>query len=173
MRNALSVFTDDAGWRKDGSPAWLMAFEANAAMVRQIRDRHRNEEVRERIPADYHGVVMITDRTGHYGTEAFAAVRKQKCLAHMLQSISGVVDRIRTKRDGSASERFLDRLFNLALSARNQRESAPRLIWIRRRRATRCRSFPVCRTSQRTAVHMAHMLGPDTVKCQEYRHAIS
>jgi hypothetical protein len=28
---ANSVFTDDVGWRVGGSPAWLMAFEADAA----------------------------------------------------------------------------------------------------------------------------------------------
>ena len=34
---------------------WLMAFETDTATVYQVRRRHRNEEVRERIPADYAG----------------------------------------------------------------------------------------------------------------------
>ena len=41
------VHTDDTGWRVDGGPAFLMAFETDEATVYQVRARHRNEEVRE------------------------------------------------------------------------------------------------------------------------------
>jgi hypothetical protein len=91
IRESPFVHTDDTGWRERGSSAWLMAFETDSAVVYQVRPRHRNEEVRERIPAAYDGV-MITDRAGVYDAEAFAGVRKQKCLAHVLRSISGVVE---------------------------------------------------------------------------------
>ena len=69
-----------------------MVFETDAATVYQIRARHRNEEVRERIPADYQGV-MVTDRAGVYDAEAFAAVKKQKCISHVLRSLSEVVEK--------------------------------------------------------------------------------
>lgn len=53
------VHTDDTGWRGGGEPAFLMAFETEAATVYQVRPRH--EEVQEVIPADDVGV-MVTDR---------------------------------------------------------------------------------------------------------------
>jgi transposase len=46
------VHTDDTGWRVGGEPAYLMAFDTDAATVYQIRPRHRDEEVHEVIPAD-------------------------------------------------------------------------------------------------------------------------
>jgi hypothetical protein len=91
VADAPHVHTDDTGWREGGSPAWLMAFETDAATVYQVRARHRNEEVRERIPADYEGV-MITDRAGVYDAEAFAAVRKQKCISHVQRSLKEVIE---------------------------------------------------------------------------------
>lgn len=48
---AVAVHTDDTGWRVGGAPAHLMAFETTAGTVYQVRDRHRNEEVREVVPA--------------------------------------------------------------------------------------------------------------------------
>lgn len=84
VREAPHVHTDDTGWREGGSPAWLMAFETDAATVYQVRPRHRNQEVRERIPADYTGV-MIVDRGSSYEAAALAEVKKQTCLAHVLR----------------------------------------------------------------------------------------
>src|ERR1017187_2297999 len=53
---APAVYTDDTGWRIHGETAHLMTFDTDQATVFQIRGRHRNEEVRELIPADYaHG----------------------------------------------------------------------------------------------------------------------
>ncbi len=60
VREAPFVHTDDTGWR-GGSPAWRMAFVTDTATVYQVRPRHRNEEVGERVPADSAGV-MSTDR---------------------------------------------------------------------------------------------------------------
>ncbi len=59
------VHTDDTGWRIGGVPAFLMTFETDTATVYQIRDHHRNEEVREVSPTDYPGV-MVTDRGPTY-----------------------------------------------------------------------------------------------------------
>ena len=85
------VHTDDTGWREAGRPAWLMAFETDTVTVYQVRPRHRNQEVRERIPADYQGT-MITDRGTTYDAAELSAIRRQVCLAHVLRSISEVVE---------------------------------------------------------------------------------
>lgn len=84
------VHTDDTGWRVGGEPAFLMAFETEAATVSQVRPRHRHEEVQEVIPADYVGV-MVTDRGRSYDAQAFADVRQQKCLAHIQRSLREVL----------------------------------------------------------------------------------
>ena len=84
------VHTDDTGWRVDGEGAFLMAFETEDATVYQVRARHRNEEVREVVPSEYGGV-MVTDRGRSYDAQALSGVRQQKCLAHVLRSISEVV----------------------------------------------------------------------------------
>ena len=91
IASAPFVHTDDTGWRQGGVPAWLMAFETDAATVYQVCGRHRNEEVRERIPADYAGV-MITDRGKSYDAAELSGVRQQKCVAHVLRSLSEVLE---------------------------------------------------------------------------------
>jgi transposase len=86
------VHTDDTGWRVGGEPSHLMTFETETATVYQIRPRHRHNEVQEVIPANYGGV-MVTDRGRSYDAQAFDHVDQQKCLAHILRSISAVVER--------------------------------------------------------------------------------
>lgn len=90
VKDSRAVHTDDTGWRVGGESAFLMVFETDEATVYQVRPRHRNEEVREVVPSDYQGV-MITDRGRSYDAQALADVRQQKCLAHVLRSISDVV----------------------------------------------------------------------------------
>ena len=97
MRVAV-VHTDDTGWRVGGEGAFLMAFETDEATVYQVRARHRNEEVREVVPSDYGGV-MVTDRGRSYDAQALSGVKQQKCLAHVLRSISEV-SRPRWAEDG-------------------------------------------------------------------------
>ena len=91
VRDRPSVHTDDTGWRVGGEPAFLRAFETDEATVYQVRSRHRNEEVREVVPSDYRGV-MVTDRGRSYDALALSGVKQQKCLAHVLRSISDVVE---------------------------------------------------------------------------------
>ncbi len=86
VRESEYVHTDDTGWRIDGKNAHLMAFETtgeDAVTVFQIRDRHRSEEVRELIPADYAGV-MTTDRGKSYDAKTLSEVRQNKCVAYPL-----------------------------------------------------------------------------------------
>ena len=85
------VHTDDTGWRVGGERAYLMAFETEESTVYQVRGRHRNEEVREVVPSGYAGV-MVTDRGRSYDAQALSGVKQQKCLAHVLRSISDVVE---------------------------------------------------------------------------------
>ena len=98
------VHTDDTGWRVGGEPAFLMAFETDEATVYQVRARHRNEEVREVVPSDYGGV-MVTDRGRSYDAQALSGVKQQKCLAHVLRSISEVVQ-TKTGRGRSFGKRL-------------------------------------------------------------------
>jgi transposase len=89
---APAVYTDDTGWRIHGQTAHLMTFDTDQATVFQIRRRHRNEEVRELIPADYAGV-MVTDRGKSYDAEELLGVRQQKCLDHLKENINEVLER--------------------------------------------------------------------------------
>src|SRR6266516_3387091 len=91
MAQAARVHTDDTGWRVGGKPAQLMAFTTPTATVYQIRRRHRNQEVREVIPADYAGV-LCCDRGKSYDAQALAAVKQQKCLAHLQRSVSELLE---------------------------------------------------------------------------------
>ena len=119
------VHTDDTGWRVDGEGAFLMAFETEDATVDQVRGRHRNEEVREVVPGDYGGV-MVTDLGRSYDAQALSGVRQQKCPAHVLRSISEVVE---TKRgrgrtpDRSRGHGFGKRLSELLRKAMELRQS--------------------------------------------------
>ena len=117
VRASPFVHTDDTGWRVGGKPAFLMAFETGEATVYQVRARHRNEEVREVVPSDYGGV-MVTDRGRSYDAEALSGVRQQKCLAHVLRSISEVV---KTKTGRGRS--FGKRLSGLLREAMDLREA--------------------------------------------------
>lgn len=90
MPESPVVHTDDTSWRVGGDPAYLMAFDTDEATVYQSRSQHRHEEVQEVLPLDYEGV-MVTDRGRSYDAQAFNDVKPQKCLAHILRSISDVV----------------------------------------------------------------------------------
>ena len=128
VRESAVVHTDDTGWRVGGEGAFLMAFETDDATVYQVRGRHRNEEVREVVPGHYAGV-MVTDRARSYDARALSGVRQQKCLAHVLRSISEVVQtkvgRGRTP-DRSRGHGFGKRLSELLREAMELRESERR-----------------------------------------------
>jgi hypothetical protein len=92
VATAPAVYTDDTGWRIHGETAHLMTFDTDQATVFQIRRRHRNEEVRELIPADYAGV-MVTDRGKSYDAAELLGVQQQKCLDHLKENINEVLER--------------------------------------------------------------------------------
>jgi transposase len=85
------VPTDDTGWRVAGKPAFLMAFVNQSLSVYQVRPQHRNEEVRELVPADFGGV-MICDRGRSYDAAELEGVAQQKCLAHLIRNSAKLSD---------------------------------------------------------------------------------
>lgn len=91
VARAPVVYTDDTGWRIAGKPAWLMGFQTDDATVFQILPRHRNEEVRRIVPANYAGI-LSTDRGVSYDAKALAAVRQNKCCAHIRRSIKKAME---------------------------------------------------------------------------------
>jgi hypothetical protein len=91
VREQAMVHTDDTGWRVGGDRAFLMAFVNPALSVYQIRPRHRNEEVRELIPADFGGV-MVCDRGRSYDAVELEGVAQQKCLAHLIRNAAKIAE---------------------------------------------------------------------------------
>ena len=89
VANSERVNTDDTGWRTGGKGSFLMGFETPDAVFYQIRERHRNEEVREVIPSDYQGV-MCTDRGKSYDAKELLEVKQQKCLSHIQRNLTDV-----------------------------------------------------------------------------------
>lgn len=86
-----AVGTDDTGWKVGGVTAFLMGFFSRLTSVFQIRERHRNEEVREVIPASYQGT-LSTDRGRSYDARAMDPIKQQKCLAHIHGSLSEALE---------------------------------------------------------------------------------
>ena len=91
VREQPAVHTDDTGWRVGGDTAFLMAFVNPRLSVYQIRRQHRNEEVRELIPANFAGV-MICDRGKSYDAEELNEIAQQKCLAHLIRNAVEVAE---------------------------------------------------------------------------------
>jgi hypothetical protein len=108
VKEQAVIHTDDTGWRVGGAPAYLMAFVNQALSVYQIRPRHRNEEVRELIPADFSGV-MICDRGPSYDAREMEDIAQQKCLSHLIRNAKAVEEsktgRARQPRHGSRALR--------------------------------------------------------------------
>jgi hypothetical protein len=81
-----------------------MAFETDGGTVYHIRPRHRHHEVQEVMPPHYAGV-LVTDRGRSYDAQTFDGVPQQKCLAHVQQSISDVLE-TKTGRTRDFGEQF-------------------------------------------------------------------
>jgi transposase len=89
VKEQAVIHTDDTGWRVGGTSAFLMAFVNQSLSVYQVRPRHRNEEVRELIPADFPGV-MVCDRGPSYDARELEDVAQQKCLSHLIRNAKAV-----------------------------------------------------------------------------------
>jgi transposase len=141
VTTAPAVYTDDTGWRIHGQTAHLMTFDTDESTVFQIRRRHRNEEVRELIPADYAGV-MITDRGKSYDAEELLGVKQQKCLDHLKENINEVLE-----HKAGRARSFGLRLKSILREARQ--------LW-RDRRAGKAKKFPaeVKRIEEELTTHL-------------------
>ena len=148
VATAPVVHTDDTGWRIHGATAHLMAFDTDQATVFQIRRRHRNEEVRELIPADYAGV-MVTDRGKSYDAEEFLGVEQQKCLDHLKENINEVLE----GKVGSAR--------NFGLKLKSILQNA-RQLW-RDQRAGKAENFQADgeRFEEQLTIHLRHRILQD------------
>lgn len=106
------VNTDDTGWRVRGLAAQLMNFNTDDTSIFQIRRHHRNEEVREVVPANYSGV-LGTDRAPMYDAAELSGVLQQKCNGHILKNIHDIME----EQDGNNRwfGRDLKDLFRTAL----------------------------------------------------------
>jgi transposase len=110
------VHTDDTGWRIGGETAFLMAFVNPSLSVYQVRRQHRNEEVRELIPADFRGI-LVCDRGPGYDAAELQSVSQQKCLAHLIRNAATVAN-AKSGRAKYFSQRLRDLLRRaLSLSA--------------------------------------------------------
>jgi transposase len=121
VKQQAVTHTDDTGWRIGGRTAFLMAFVNRALAVYQIRNRHRNEEVREPIPADYPGI-LVCDRGKSYDANELAGLRQQKCPAHLLRNASDV-----EKRKKGRARQFSRKLKQLLREALALRAARPQL----------------------------------------------
>jgi transposase len=121
VKQQAVAHTDDTGWRVGGRTAFLMAFVNSTLAVYQVRPRHRNEEVRELIPADFKGV-MVCDRGKSYDAEELVGLRQQKCLAHLLRNASDV-----EKRKTGRARQFSGKLKQLLRAALALRKARKRL----------------------------------------------
>ena len=92
-----------------------MAFVNSSLAVYRIRNRPRNEEVRELVPSGFKGV-LVCDRGKSYDAEELADVAQQKCLAHLLRNATEVAE----KKTGRAKEfsRKLKALLREAMALR-------------------------------------------------------
>jgi len=117
VREQSVVHTDDTGWRVGGETAFLMAFVNPTLSVYQVRSRHRNEEVRELIPASFGGV-LVCDRGRSYDAVELEGVAQQKCVAHLIRNAAKIVEE-KTGRGWHFGRQLIDMLRqSLSLSAR-------------------------------------------------------
>jgi transposase len=117
------VHTDDTGWRVGGESAFLMAFVNPSLSVYQVRPQHRNEEVRELIPADFRGV-MVCDRGRSYDAVELENVAQQKCLAHLIRNAAKVAEE-KTGRARQFSQQLKTVLQRALLLSTNRNEMKP------------------------------------------------
>jgi transposase len=123
VKEQAVIHTDDTGWRVGGTAAYLMAFVNQSLSVYQVRPRHRNEEVRELIPADFGGV-MICDRGPSYDARELEDVAQQKCLSHLIRNAKAV-EESKTGRAQQFSRRLKELLQQaLALLAKRHELNA-------------------------------------------------
>jgi transposase len=127
VRKQAVVHTDDTGWRVAGRTAFLMAFVNASLSVYQVRSRHRNEEVRELIPADFGGV-LVCDRGRSYDAVELEGVAQQKCLAHLIRNAATTAEE-KTGRARHFATQLADTLRRALSLATGRKEMSPADYW--------------------------------------------
>jgi transposase len=123
VKEQAVIHTDDTGWRVGGTSAFLMAFVNPSLSVYQVRPQHRNEEVREVIPADFQGV-MICDRGPSYDARELEEVAQQKCLSHLIRNAKAV-EKSKTGRARQFGQRLKELLQQALTLSAKQNELNP------------------------------------------------
>lgn len=93
--SAPVVYTDPTGWRVAGEAAQLSVFATEQATLYRITERYRSNEVRDVIGGHYgdaYAGVLVGDRARVFDARTLSGVRQQKCLAHVLRSLSEVLE---------------------------------------------------------------------------------
>jgi transposase len=127
VRDQAVVHTDDTGWRVAGRTAFLMAFVNASLSVYQVRQRHRNEEVRELVPADFGGV-LVCDRGRSYDAGELEGVTQQKCLAHLIRNATTTAEE-KTGRARHFGTQLADTLRRALSLATGRKETSPTDYW--------------------------------------------
>jgi transposase len=123
VREQPVVHTDDTGWRVGGENAFLMAFVNPSLSVYQVRPQHRNEEVRELVPADFGGV-LVCDRGRSYDAVELENVAQQKCLAHLIRNAAKVAEE-KTGRACQFGQRLQEMLRQALLLSAGREQMEP------------------------------------------------
>jgi transposase len=127
VREQPVVHTDDTGWRVGGRAAFLMAFVNASLSVYQVRWRHRNEEVRELIPADFGGV-LVCDRGRSYDAVELEGVAQQKCLGHLIRNAVTIAEE-KTGRARHFGTQLADTLRRALSLATGRSQMSPADYW--------------------------------------------
>lgn len=92
VRTASVVNTDDTSWALHGKVAFLMVFKTSSSLVYQIRSSHRTKQVLELVASSFNGV-LVADRFVTYDAKALGHIKHQKCLAHLLKNLKGILEK--------------------------------------------------------------------------------
>jgi len=87
VRSSSSIHADETGWRLDGHNAWLWTFLNKQVALFRIETSRGSAIVEDTLGKTYPGT-LVSDFYSAYNP--VAAVRKQKCLVHLLRDIRDI-----------------------------------------------------------------------------------
>jgi transposase len=84
LRTGRVTYVDETGWKVGGKPAWLWVFTNDEFTVYAI-DPTRAHEVVERVLGKNYAGILKTDGFAAYDSEDLSAIKKSKCLGHLIR----------------------------------------------------------------------------------------
>jgi len=84
LRQSLSVYVDETGWRLDGKSCWLWTFTNDSFTIYEVNSSRGHQVVLGQLGEDYPGTV-ISDFYTAYNPLPY---KQQKCLVHLLRELS-------------------------------------------------------------------------------------